>query len=157
MGHDEHTLRPAEVLFLALLLFLSVAIIYMSYKISGFSSFSSPGAFPLFVGVVMLFSCIMSLRETRKGKKSAYDTQINEISAALKILFPGKMMIFTLMIITYGYFLGSVGFLISTSCFLWVSMVYLKGATSLKAIWITILNVSLTYAVFRYIFLVLLP
>ena len=41
------TRRPGEVVFAALMLAISVFLFWNAYKISGFSSKSSPGAFPL--------------------------------------------------------------------------------------------------------------
>ena len=47
-----------ERTFCALLLVFSLAIFYLAYQISGFSSANSPGAFPIGVALVMILSAV---------------------------------------------------------------------------------------------------
>ena len=47
-----------ERTFCVLLLVFSLAIFYLAYQISGFSSINSPGAFPIGVALVMIFSAV---------------------------------------------------------------------------------------------------
>ncbi len=157
MEGKPDTRKPGETLFLTLLLLLSVVILALSIKISGFSSLSSPGAFPMFVGVVMIFSCVMALRESLHKKSPSFETRKEELFTAAKDLFSLTMVGFTFLMVLYGYLLGSIGFIFSTLLFLWGSIVFLKGAGLVKATWVSLLNVFIIYLLFRYVFLVLLP
>jgi len=149
--------KPGETLFLTLLLLLSIAILILAIKISGFSSLSSPGAFPMFVGVIMIFSCVMAFRESLHKKSPPFKNKKEELTIAAKDLFSLTMVGFTFLMILYGYLLGSIGFIFSTLLFLWGSIIFLKGAGLVKATWVSLLNVFIIYLLFRYVFLVLLP
>ena len=157
MEGKPDTRKPGETVFLQFLLLLSIAIFILAVKISGFSSLSSPGAFPMFVGLIMIYSCAMALRESLHKKSPPFESKKAELTTAAKNLFSLTMVGFTLLIILYGYLLGHIGFILSTLLFLWGSILFLKGAGLVKATWVSLLNVFIIYLLFRYVFLVLLP
>ncbi len=157
MEEKPETRKPGETAFLWLLLVLSVAVLVFAVRISGFSSLSSPGAFPMFVGAIMIFSCVMALREASRKERPPFKKTAEELRKAAGDLFSLVMLGFTFLIVVYGYLLGHIGFLVSTLLFLWTSIVFLKGAPPFKATWVSLLNVFIIYLLFRYVFLVLLP
>ena len=157
MEEKPEVQKPGETVFLFLLLMLSIAVLIFSTRISGFSSLSSPGAFPMFVGMIMIYSCIMAIREAHHKSPPPTKNKKEELAIAVGDLFSIAMLGFTFLVVLYGYLLGTIGFFLSTLIFLWASIVFLKGAGAVKAVWISFLNVIIIYLLFRYVFLVLLP
>ena len=81
-------LRPGENTFVYLLLVLSLFILVMAYRISGFKAISSPGAFPMAAGLVMVISAGLVLLGHRKLEKPDAVSYADEMRRAAKTIFP---------------------------------------------------------------------
>ena len=153
----NRNLRDGENAFIWLMLALSLFVFITAYKISGFSSISSPGTFPMASAAVMMITCIILLVNNRQ----AFKPEATDLKEALKrtardIFFP-KFLIYTVIITLYMLAIQQIHFLPSSLVFLLISIVYLKGATPLKAVVISVGTLGGIYVVFHYLFRVVLP
>ena len=58
---------PGELTFNALLLLVSLFLLFQAYGISGFESITSAGMFPMLSALVMVITAALTLRQTRKA------------------------------------------------------------------------------------------
>ncbi|MBL1375877.1 tripartite tricarboxylate transporter TctB family protein [Zobellella iuensis] len=149
-------LHPGERLISWLLLLFSLFLFHQAYRISGFGGLSTPGIFPLFASGVMV-ACMLYLvcdnwRIARAGQE-----QKSRLETVLGKLLPLKIVLFTLMIVGYMLLLQPLGFLLCTFLFLVLSFLYLGRLGLVKAILIAAGAVGAIYAIFHYLFQVVLP
>lgn len=146
-----------ERTFCALLLVFSLAIFYLAYQISGFSSANSPGAFPLGVAVVMLLSAIKIAFELVGKAKPDCDGWIDAFNQFRTQHFPKRTLIFGLLAVAYLAAIQWASFYVSTFFFLVLSIVYLRGGRVLNAVVIASVLLLLIYLLFSLAFSVYLP
>lgn len=144
-----------ERTFCVLLLIFSIAVFYQAYLISGFSSVSSPGAFPLGISVVMLISAARVLYELR-GKERQTSSWSEAVKRFSHEHFPRHIVVFTLLSIAYLAAIQWVSFYASTFVFLMASIVYLRRKI-LSALFASTVSVLAIYALFTLAFSVYLP
>jgi hypothetical protein len=146
------TRRPGEVVFATLMLLISLLLFWQAYKISGFTSKSSPGAFPLAATSVMVMSAIVALAKTLAMPKS--DSGFAAIRAQI---VPNVVIAFSALIVAYGLFLESVGFLITSLVFLFggILLLYRRGVA--PALGWAFVSIIVVYVIFRLVFKVVLP
>ncbi len=150
-------LRPGENLFVYILLAFSLFILVMAYRISGFSSASSPGAFPMAAALVMVVSAFLVLIGHRKLEKPDAQGVKDEIRAAAKTVFPKEFIIYTGIIIVYMIIIQPLHFLPSSFAFMVLSMKVLRGSGLTKSLLISAGLLGFIYIVFQYLFRVILP
>ncbi|MGA7277773.1 MAG: tripartite tricarboxylate transporter TctB family protein [Desulfocapsaceae bacterium] len=139
------------------MLLLSLFVLIQAYLISGFSSLSSAGTFPMGASAVMVIAMIFILLNNLKRKRILSDGLKNELRQAVKIVLPNVFLIYSLIVIIYMILLKPLHFLPSSFVFLLVSMIYLKGGNILKSLIISVLTLSFIYLIFQYFFRVVLP
>lgn len=149
--------RSGEHAFTWVLMVFSVAVLILSYRISGFSSVSSPGAFPMAAATVMVFSMVLVLLENMKMKKPDVRGFSDEMRRAFNRVLPWIIIIYTGIIFGYALLIQPVHFFPSSFVFLFVSMIYLRGTTWLRALLITIGTLICIFIIFQYVFRVTLP
>ena len=154
---DNRKLRAGENAFSWLMLLLSLFVLIQAYLISGFSSLSSAGTFPMGASAVMVIAMIFILLNNLKRKRIVSDGLKNELRQAVKIVLPNIFLIYSLIVIIYMILLKPLHFLPSSFVFLLVSMIYLKGGNILKSLIISVLTLSSIYLIFQYFFRVVLP
>ncbi|AJQ97256.1 tripartite tricarboxylate transporter TctB family protein [Gynuella sunshinyii] len=149
---DQPVTKPGEIVFGFFLLALSLLLLWQSYAISGFSSLSSPGAFPMAASAIMVVSscvfCIHNLQRP-KGEISLtrfFDWIIPRTVAAVI----GCMLVFSVV-------LESVGFLVTALVFLTLTIAGLNGVGFGRSLVISIFSLIIIYVVFRLVFKVILP
>jgi putative tricarboxylic transport membrane protein len=152
MDQIETRRRPGEMVFSVLMLVLSLFILWTAYGIAGFSALSSPGAFPMAAGAVMVIaSTVTLLRDVRrpvaKGGTQAFFAQI----------MPPVVGVFIGFIAVFGILFESAGFLASAFAFLLASIWYLHKRGIIPALLLTVVSLIGIYVVFRLIFAVVLP
>jgi putative tricarboxylic transport membrane protein len=150
-------LREGENFFSWLLLVFSVAVLFLAYRISGFKSVSSPGAFPMFAAAVMVLAMIGVLLNNRRMAKPETDGLQAELVIAAKSNFPQVVLIFIAIIIAYMFILQPLTFLPSSFAFLFFSTWYLRGSSLLKAFLVSLLTLGGIYVIFHTAFKVVLP
>jgi len=144
------TRKPGERIFCFLLVVASVYLFWQAYNIAGFSALSSPGAFPLAASAVMvLASCITFLNTLKspaaEGVRFAYHC------------LPPVVAIIMALILIYSVVLESVGFILTSFSFLFISIQFLYRRSVLTTLAITLLSLIVVYIIFRLVFQVVLP
>ena len=143
--------------FCALLLVFSLAILYLAYQIAGFSSISSPGAFPLGVGLVMLLSALKICFELIGKGKPDCDGWLDAGKQFCRQHFPRRTLIFAALAVAYLAAIQWASFYVSTFCFLVLSIVYLRGGRVAGALLVAGGLLLLIYLLFTLAFSVYLP
>jgi len=150
-------LRAGENLFAWLMMALSLFVLIQAYLISGFSSISSAGMFPMVAAAIMVVAMALILLNNRKLAKPDADGLKDELRQAAKQVLPKVFLVYTGIIIGYMILIQPLHFLPSSFAFLLVSMIYLKGSTVIKSLIISILTLACIYIVFQFFFRVVLP
>lgn len=150
-------LQDGEGVFTWFLLLISLFVLITAYTISGFSSISSPGTFPMVSGSVMVLTIIILLVGNRKAEKPEVETVKEELRRAGANIFTPVFLIYTVVIIAYMVLIQPLHFLPSSFAFLLISMIYLKGSTPLKSAVISVVTLAVVYFLFHFLFRVVLP
>ena len=156
MKKTEKQIR-GEGFFIGLLLIFSVVTLILAYQISGFSSVSSPGSFPMFSSAVMVISIVGVILQFRKKEKSEKKGFWEEIRLAAKAILPPVFLGYTALIILYMILIIPLTFLPASFGFLVLSMILLKGGSPVKSLLISGGTIGIIYLVFHYLFRVVLP
>lgn len=153
----KRKLRAGENIFGWLLLLFSLFVLVNAYLISGFSSISSAGMFPMCASAVMVIAMVSILLNNRKFKKADADSLKSELHRAAKQVLPNVFLVYAIIVIVYVVLIQPLHFLPSSFAFLLVSMIYLKGSTALKSLIISTITLGCIYFMFQYLFRVVLP
>lgn len=143
--------EPGETAFGYLILVISLLILHQSYAISGFSSVSSAGVFPMIASTVMAVSAAAIILRNRR--LATPDPEIGII----RRVAPPAVVVLTLLIVAYMLALEPLGFLLSSFLFLFASMLYLERRSPLLLLLVSAFSLGLIYLVFRTVFSVVLP
>ncbi|RJQ50569.1 MAG: tripartite tricarboxylate transporter TctB family protein [Desulfobacteraceae bacterium] len=154
---NQKTLQHGERFFAWVLLALSLLVLLLSYRISGFKSVSSPGAFPMAAAAVMAAAMVSIVIGNRKVKKPTSEGLKEELRLAARDIFFPTFLIYTGIIVAYMVLIEPLQFVPGSFAFLAVSMVYLKGSSPLKSVIISAGTMALIYLIFSYLFRVVLP
>ncbi|GGN22519.1 MULTISPECIES: tripartite tricarboxylate transporter TctB family protein [Marinomonas] len=144
------TRKPGERIFCLLMVMGSVYLFWQSYAISGFSSFSSPGAFPLAASATMVLASCVTFLNTLKLPAA-------ENVRFVYHCFPPIVAVIMALILIYSVVLESLGFVLSSFAFLFVSIQFLYRRSVLTTLTISLLALIVVYIIFRLIFQVVLP
>lgn len=155
MDSIESTKLSETPLGIALVLF-SLAALHQAYGISGFQSFSSPGALPMFAAAVMLIASLVILTKSLVHAP-LNQKQLKNQSPFVKNTHPFRLIGLIALIALYLFFLQRLGFMVSSAFFLWVSFVFLWRCSLIRATVTTGLSLTVIYLVFRMLFKVVLP
>lgn len=155
--NSQRKLESGEGVFTWVLLIFAVVVLVMAYQISGFSSVSSPGSFPMVAAVIMVSSLVALIVENRKATKPDVTGFVDELRKARQEVFQPTFLIYVAIILLYMILLQPFHFLPSSFLFLLGSIVFLKGSTPVKALIISVLLLLCIYAIFHYLFRVVLP
>lgn len=155
--NKNRKLRAGENIFGWLLLFFSLFVLVNAYLISGFSSISSAGMFPMCASAVMVAAIVSILLNNRKLKKADGNGLKDELSRAAKQVLPNVFVVYAIIVIVYIVLIQPLHFLPSSFAFLLISMIYLKGSTALKSLIISTITLACIYFMFQYLFRVVLP
>ena len=150
--------EPGEKGFSILILLLSLFILIQAYFISGFSSITSPGVFPMVTGTVMVISSSIIVIKNVALKMVTRESLSQKIHYVFRTVFPKQIIVFSGIIILYMILLVPLHFLVSSFLFLIVSMVYFLGLKFAKsAIPLSAIVLFVIYVIFHYIFRIVLP
>ncbi|MDR7451064.1 MAG: tripartite tricarboxylate transporter TctB family protein [Armatimonadota bacterium] len=103
----------------------------------------SPGLFPALVAAVFIICAVAIWRqgppEDDPGSVSVW------------------AILYALMVVAYGALLKPVGYIGASIAFLLVSFLWLRAMPWWKSILVAVVATGITFAVFRYLFIVILP
>ena len=150
-------LRHGENAFAWLLLVFSAGVLVVAWRISGFKSVSSPGAFPMFAGAVMVAAMAAVLVGNRRKERPGTAGWSAELRAALRENFPRVVVVFIAIIVGYMLALQPLTFLPSSFAFLFLATWFLGGSTPLRSLMISALTLGGVYVIFHTLFKVVLP
>jgi putative tricarboxylic transport membrane protein len=139
------------------MLLLSLFILVLAYRISGFSSVSSPGAFPMAAGLVMVISMGLVLFGHRRLEKPPAVGLKEEVQVAARRLLPPRFLIYSAIILGYMLLLQPLHFLPSSFLFLVASMMALRGSGLVKSLLISAGTLAVIYLIFQFLFRVVMP
>jgi putative tricarboxylic transport membrane protein len=143
--------EPGETVFGYLILLVSLFVLYQSYAISGFSSVSSAGVFPMIASFAMAVSAVaVILKNRRLAPRDPDVTFVRRVA-------PPAVVVLTLLIVAYMLTLEPLGFLLSSFLFLFLSMLYLERRNPFLLAAISALSLGIIYLIFRTAFSVVLP
>lgn len=142
--------RPGEDIFGLATLAVSIALLWQSYEISGFSALSSPGSFPMAASAVMVLGSLLVVRDNVRRNRQAATGDRTPIITLTGVIFMA-------LILAYALLLEPLGFLLSSFLFLMAGMMLLYRGGIVKTLGIVLLALVLIYIVFRVIFQVILP
>jgi hypothetical protein len=146
------SLRSGELVFAVLITGFSLAALWQSYKISGFTGLSTPGIFPMLAAGTMLISALFIVVDavSRRNIESEPD------AVAVRVL-TGRLSITVVLIATYVFAMPYLGFTLSSALFLFVAFAYLWRKNMAISLLLTAGTLSAIYLVFRVLFQVVLP
>jgi hypothetical protein len=149
--------RSGEGVFTALMLVVSLVVLFHAYDISGFSSISSAGAFPMLVAAIMVVSMAFVMWQLRYRIRTRTASGMSLALLFLQSVAPSALVIYFILTVAYVGFLDVIGFLPASAIFIFAAT-WLIYRTS---IWTVILvsggSLIGIYAVFRFLFHVALP
>ncbi len=145
--------RPGERILIWFLLALSLFVLVTAWFMPR-HNLSDSGAFPLFIGSVMVLSVLRILWKERRVFASWRWRE--EIGQARTSVFPRKVVAYIAVLAVYIFATMSLGFWVSSYLFLVGSFLLLKGAKPVKAALIGIGMLVVIWFLFQYIFRIML-
>lgn len=139
---------PGERGFSLLLLAGSLFLLYQAHSISGFSSVSSPGVFPMVAALVMVISAAAVVVRDRGRVAPA---------GFLRRVVPPVLLVAIGLIVALMLALEPVGFVAAAGGFLFATILYLQRGRPIAAALIAVTAVTAIYVIFRLGFRVVLP
>lgn len=154
---ERRTLHLGETAFTWLMLAFSVFVLAQGYRISGFSSVSSPGMFPMLAAAIMVINLVLLLLGNRQVEKPEAQDLKDELRRTVKDIFRPEILVYSGIIVLYMILIEPLHFLPSSFLFLAGSIIYLKGSTPVKALLISAGTLGGIYLIFQTLFKVVLP
>ena len=111
---ENRKLRAGENFFAWLMMAFSLFVLTQAYLISGFSSISSAGTFPMGAAAIMVLSMALVLLNNVKLEKPDSDDLKDELHRAAKEVLPRVFLVYTGVIIGYMILIQPLHFLPSS-------------------------------------------
>ncbi len=151
---DTRSRRPGELAFSLVLVVFSLFAAWQAWRISGFTSLSSAGMFPIFATFTMVASAMVVVIETARARPEAERGGLQRFLAEVS---PVRFLVFSAMIVAYMLAMEPAGFLLSSFAFLFLGMLYLHRRGILINLAVSAGSLAVIYFVFRHVFSVVLP
>lgn len=154
--HTSHPRLAGELTFMALLVLVSVFLLWASYQISSFDSLAAPGSFPMVCAAAMLVTGLINLVKTAQARLNLENGETWAQQFVRKVT-PLQLVAFSVLIFLYMIGMEYIGFLLASYVFLAASM-YLLGSRRVGLnLVISLLVLAAIFVVFRTAFSVVLP
>ncbi|MFG6137835.1 tripartite tricarboxylate transporter TctB family protein [Halomonas sp. B23F22_10] len=157
MSRTPPKLQPGERAFDWLLLIFSLAVFHQAYRITGFSSINSAGAFPIALSLIMIASSIAVIVSHRRRPKPDSHGPLDELVRFLRQHFPPVVLAFCALTVAYLAVIRPLGFFPSTFGFLALSFVFLRRDRIVGSLLISAFAIAVIYGLFTLVFRVYLP
>lgn len=148
---------PGELAFVVVALLFAVTALWQAIRISGFASWSSPGAVPMLAALVMVLSGLKIAYGTLRRPPAESVPGVSRAAAFAQALLPRVIVAFTLLIVLYMFALEPAGFVVSSFLFLFAGMWVLGSRRLVHNAIVAALSLAVIYAVFQTAFSVVLP
>jgi putative tricarboxylic transport membrane protein len=148
---------PGELTFVLVLVLFGATALWQAYRISGFASWSSPGAVPMLAALVLVGAALRIALATLR-QPPAEVPEGSTLSAQFgHVLLPRVIVAFTLLIVLYMFALEPLGFVVSSFLFLAAGMWVLGSHRVVYNLVISAICLAAIYVVFQTAFSVVLP
>jgi putative tricarboxylic transport membrane protein len=154
--HTSHPRLAGELTFMALLVLVSVFLLWTSYQISSFDSLAAPGSFPMVCAAAMLVTGLINVVKTARAKLNLENGETWLQQFGRKVT-PVQLVAFAVLILLYMLGMEYIGFLLASYIFLAASMYLLGSRRVLLNLLISLLVLVAIFIVFRTAFSVVLP
>ena len=144
--------RPGELVFALLIVVFSVAALWQSYSISGFSGKTTPGVFPMIASGVMVISGVVVLMSATQ-----LPTPPEGAPGFLAEILTLRHIVVIGLVLAYVLLMPLIGFVASSAVFLFCSFQFLWRKNPLLMLALTGVTLVIIYVVFREVFQVVLP
>lgn len=148
------TRQPGELVFSLAVLIFSLFAAWQAWTISGFSSPSSAGVFPMIATFTMVASGVVIVAQAARARPVA---ERDVAARFLSDVTPVRLIVFAAMIVGYMLALEPAGFLISSFAFLFAGMAFLYRRNILISLVVSAFSLAVIYVIFRHVFSVVLP
>jgi putative tricarboxylic transport membrane protein len=148
---------PGELTFVLVALLFALTALWQAYRISGFASWSSPGAVPMLAAFVMALSAVKVVASTLRKSRPEVAPGSTLARAFGHVLLPRVIVGFTLLIVLYMFALEPLGFVVSSFLFLVAGMWVLGSRRLGYDVLISAGSLAVIYAIFQTAFSVVLP
>lgn len=145
---------PGELLFSLLMLAGAGVLLHQGHAIAGFRSFSSAGVFPMLAAGAMVLSGIVVVAKTVRMRPSHAGLPIG---AFFRNVAGPRVLFVVIMITAYLFALVPLGFIVSSTLFLAITICGLHRRNYLWMILLSVVSVFVIYLLFRHVFVVVLP
>lgn len=147
----ESRRRPGELVAAALFFLIGALGFYFALGMTS-GEYSSPSVFPKLASVlIMTGSAVNFFHAVKKN-------QPEDGASVPGYLFPRDVVVVLLLLVAYCLILPKLHFIASSYLFMVVGMVYLeRGKNIIRSLVVSALALALLVAIFRYLFLVILP
>lgn len=148
---------PGELVFVLVLLLFGATALWQAYRISGFASWSSPGAVSMLAALVLLGAALRIVLATLRQPPADVPAGSTLAQAFGHALLPRVIVAFTLLIVLYMLALEPLGFVVSSFLFLAAGMWVLGSRRVVYNLAISAICLAAIYAIFQTAFSVVLP
>mgnify|MGYP000876562597 CR=1 FL=1 len=145
--------KPGERFLMWFLLALSLFVFITAWFMPR-HTLSDSGAFPLFIGAVMILSILRILWKERKVFASWRWRE--EIVQVQPYVLPRDVIAYIAVLLVYILVTGYMGFWLSSYLFMVGSFLLLKGARPVRAMITAAIMLAVIWLLFQYIFRIIL-
>jgi putative tricarboxylic transport membrane protein len=146
--------RPGERIFLWCLLAFSIFVLIVALMIPRLENLSASGAFPIFIGCILIIATIRVLWVNRR--RYAIVTLRGEMAKTPAFALPLNVVGYAGILLLYILTTAPLHFLPSSFGFLVISFIFLKGASPLRSVVIGAATLAGIYVLFQTVFKVIL-
>jgi putative tricarboxylic transport membrane protein len=148
---------PGELVFTLAMLVFGLTALWQAWRISGFSSWSSPGVMPMIAAAAMSVSALVFLRNTLRMQRPEVSADSTPARQFFHRVLPLPIVLFTGLIVAYMLALEPLGFILSSFIFLAAAMFALGSRRILFTLVVSALSLAAIYLIFQTAFSVVLP
>jgi putative tricarboxylic transport membrane protein len=148
---------PGELVFMLAMLVFGLTALWLAWRISEFSSWSSPGVMPMIAAASMSFSALVFVRNSLRMDRPEVPPDSSFARQFFHRVLPLPIVLFTLLIVAYMLALEPLGFIVSSFLFLAAAMFVLGSRRILFTIVVSAVSLAAIYLVFQTAFSVVLP
>jgi putative tricarboxylic transport membrane protein len=148
---------PGELGFALAMLLFGLTALWLSYRISGFSSWSSAGSVPLGTSFFLSASAVMIVIRTLNKPPLQVSADNSVTRQFYEKIFPMRHILFTAVIVLYMILLEPLGFITSSFLYLLASSLVLGERRYMHMVVVNVLSLAVVYLVFQTAFSVVLP
>ena len=155
--HTPRRRLAGELVFTVALVAGSAFLLWTAYGISGFSSLTSAGAFPMVAAALMLVCGLVTIVHTLRTPPADGPAGEAPFARFVRQLTPPVLVAFTVAIAAYMLLLERLGFVLASYLFLVGSMFLLGSRRVLLNLFVSAASLAAIYVIFQTMFAVVLP